>query len=138
MELVIDANILMSALIATEGKTYDMMFNDRIKLFAPEFLFDELEKHRSEIMEKSGLDEHDFELFLTLISSRIEIVPKDEFMQLIPEAEAITPDPNDTEYIALALKMRCAIWSNDKKLREQDKVKIYGTSQLMKLVSKLI
>ncbi len=43
MELIIDANIVMSALIATEGKTFDLVYTDRITLFAPEFLLEELD-----------------------------------------------------------------------------------------------
>ncbi|MEK6928390.1 MAG: hypothetical protein AABW65_00335 [Nanoarchaeota archaeon] len=35
---------------------------------------------------------------------------------------------------ALALKLDCAIWSNDKKLNEQDKVKIYSTEDLIELL----
>ena len=106
MELIVDANIIMSALIATEGKTYDLIFNDRNKLFSPERLFKEFEKHRGEILSKSGLSKADFELFLSLMSSRIEFISKNEFEQFIFKAEKITPDSKDTEYIALALKMR--------------------------------
>jgi len=47
MELVIDANILMSALIKTEGFTFDLIFNDRIKLYSIDKLLVEIEKHKS-------------------------------------------------------------------------------------------
>ena len=109
MELVIDANVLMSALVATAGKTYDLIFNERIKLFSPEFLLEEFEKHKDEILDKSGLSESDFKLFLSLISSEIDFVSKSEFEKLIPQAEGITPDTDDTEYVALALKLKCSI-----------------------------
>ncbi len=132
MELVIDANILMSALIAAEGKTYDIIFNNRIKLFSVDKLSEELEKHKAEILAKSGLSEYDFDVFLSLISAEIEFVPYSELEKFIPEAEKITPDPNDTEYFALALKLKCAIWTNDKKLKEQDTVKVYSTEDLVK------
>ncbi|MBI2152065.1 hypothetical protein HYU21_05030 [Candidatus Woesearchaeota archaeon] len=36
-------------------------------------------------------------------------------------------------YFALALKLNCALWSNDKKLREQSEVKVYNTYELVKL-----
>ena len=134
MELIIDANILFSALIATKSGTYDLIFNDRLKLFAPEYLMQEFNKYKFEILSKSGLDEVDFELFMSLISSRIDFIPKSDFKQFISTAEDITPDPDDTEYFALALKYRCALWSNDKKLKEQDKVKVYSTSEIMKII----
>ena len=131
MELIIDANVLMSALIATKGKTYDLIFNDSIKLFSPEYLLDEFEKHKEEILSKSGLSESDFGLFLSLISSQIELIQYSEFEMFIPKAKELTPDPDDTEYFALALKLKCAIWSNDKKLKQQDEVKVYSTNEVM-------
>lgn len=134
MEFVIDANIFMSALIATEGKTFDLIFNDRIKLFSVEKLLVELEEHKEEILTKSGLSEYDFEVFLSLVSSEIEFVSYSEFEKFIPEAEKITPDQDDTEYFALALKLKCGIWSNDKRLKEQNKVKVYSTSEVIKLI----
>ena len=133
MELVIDANVLMSALVATAGKTYDLIFNERINLFSPEFLLEEFEEHKEEILEKSGLSESDFKLFLSLISSEIEFISKSEFKEFIPQAEKITPDPNDTEYLALALKLKCSIWSNDKRLKNQNKVNICSTGELLKM-----
>lgn len=134
MELVIDANILMSALISTEGKTYDLIFNDRIKLFSVDKLLGGVEKYKEEILAKSGLSEYDFELFLSLISAEIEFIPYSELGKFISEAEKITPDPNDTEYFALAQKIKCAIWSNDKRLKGQGTVKVYSTQDLVKIL----
>ena len=134
MDLVIDANIIISALIATEGKTYDLILNDGIKLASPDKLAEELEKHKLEILEKSGLSGYDLNLFLSIISARINFVPYSEINKFVLEAENISPDQNDTEYFAVALKLRCAIWSNDKKLKTQDKVKVYSTDELVKIL----
>ncbi|MBN1645368.1 hypothetical protein JW851_05035 [Candidatus Woesearchaeota archaeon] len=133
MKLIIDANILMSALIAIKGKTYDLIFDDNIQLYAPEFLTIEIKKHEKEILAKTGLSKPDFELFLSLLRPRINFVSANKFKQLIPKAEKITPDINDTEYIALAIAMKCAIWSNDKKLKEQKTIKIYNTKELIQV-----
>lgn len=134
MELVIDANILMSALVMSEGYTYDLIFNDSIKLFAPEFLLDEIEEHKAEILEKSGLSNEEFELFLSLISSRIEFIPYTEFESFVSEAEKIVFDIDDREYVALALKLNCKIWSNDRKLKQQSQVGVYSTSELIEFI----
>lgn len=133
MELVIDANVIFSALISTEGKTCDLLFSDEIVLFAPEFLQEEFEKHKQEILLKSGLPEVDFDLALSLIFSRIRIIPSSEFKSFIRQAKEVCPDPNDTEYLALALKLSCPIWSNDKELKSQDVVKVYFTRELLEL-----
>ena len=50
------------------------------------------------------------------------------------DAEKISPDPKDAAYIALALKFSCGVWSNDKKLKEQNKVKVYSTGEIMKTI----
>lgn len=133
MELVVDANIIISAVISTESKTCDLLFSDEIILFAPEFLQEEFEKHKQEILLKSGLPEIDFDLALSLIFSRIRFIPFPEFKSFINQAKEICPDPNDTEYFAVALKLGCPIWSNDKELKSQDAVKIYSTRDLLEL-----
>lgn len=132
-ELIIDANILMSALVATSGKTYDLIFSERIKLFSPEFLLEEFENHKKEILEKSKLSDADFKLFLSLISAEIEFVSRTEFEKYIPNASEFTPDSDDTEYFALAMKLKCALWSNDKALKNQDKIKVYNTKELLEI-----
>ena len=134
MEIVIDANIVMSALISTQGKTFDIIFNDRLKLYAPEFLLKEVDKYKNEIIERTRISETEFSLFLALISSRISFTPYSEFEKQIPLAEKITPDENDTEYFALALHLNCGIWTNDAKLKKQERVKIYTTADILKLV----
>lgn len=37
MQLVIDANIVISAIISSAGKTADLIFSEDIELIAPEF-----------------------------------------------------------------------------------------------------
>lgn len=46
MDLVVDANVIFSALIAGQGKTHELLFNNTLQLYAPEFLLEELRKHR--------------------------------------------------------------------------------------------
>ncbi|MBI2664164.1 hypothetical protein HYX10_02375 [Candidatus Woesearchaeota archaeon] len=64
---------------------------------------------------------------------RIVIVPLEELVPYVKEAEKLTPDPDDMAYFALALKLNYAIWSNDKKLKEQNKIKVYSTHELSKI-----
>ena len=134
MELVIDANIIMSALITPGTRTCDILFSNDFMFYAPEFLLEQFLEHRQEIFSKSSLSEEDFNLFLLLISSRIKFISFSEFERFISKAKELCPDPDDMEYFALALKLRCGIWSNDKKLKEQDKVKVYSTKDLIKII----
>jgi predicted nucleic acid-binding protein len=77
MLLVVDANVLFSALIA-RGTTCDLMFSERLQLIAPEFLFRELEEHKDELIEKSSLSEVDFEEFVNSLNVIIDVIPRQD------------------------------------------------------------
>ena len=58
MKLVIDANPLFSALIK-DSFTVNIIVNDNIELYAPEFLFDEFLEHKNEILTKTKRSEEE-------------------------------------------------------------------------------
>ena len=133
MELVIDANILFSALIKN-SLTAELVFNDEIKLYSPEFIIEEFLKYEDEILEKTSRTKGDFVMTMHMLKDIISVVPQEEYSALIVQGKEISPDPNDVLYFALALKLNCAIWSNDTRLKKQDKVKVYSSSEVMKMV----
>ncbi|MGC9200887.1 MAG: PIN domain-containing protein [Candidatus Aenigmatarchaeota archaeon] len=49
----------------------------------------------------------------------------------------MSPDVNDIQYFSLALKMNVPIWSNDKKLKQQSKVKVFSTKDLIEFLSRI-
>ena len=66
----------------------------------------------------------------------VTVVPLDEFKDSWAEAKQISPDPDDVEYLAVALSLNCAIWSKDKDLKEkQSRVKVFSTSDLISFLS---
>ncbi len=132
MDVVVDANVIFAILIK-DGFSYHLLFSERFHLFTPEYVFTEFEKHKEEILRKTERTSADLFKFIEILKRRISIVPLEELTDYIKEAETLTPDPDDMSYFALALKLNCAIWSNDKKLKEQDKIKVYPTHELVKL-----
>jgi predicted nucleic acid-binding protein len=46
------------------------------------------------------------------------------------DAKKISPDPDDVLYFAAAIRIRCGIWSNDKKLKNQEQIPVYSTHDL--------
>ncbi|MFZ2071311.1 MAG: PIN domain-containing protein [Halobacteriota archaeon] len=134
MLLVVDANVLFSAIIA-RGKTCDLIFCEWLQLIVPEFLFMELEEHKEEIIAKSSLSEDDFVEFVNSLKERIDVIPRQEFERFLQEANRISPDPDDTEYFALALKFGAVLWSNEKRLKKQPKVTVFSTSDLISFLS---
>ena len=102
-------------------------------MFTPEYIFTELEKHKEEILEKIERTTEEFFSLVETLKKRIAIIPFEELVPYVEEAEKLTPDPDDMVYFALALKLNCAIWSNDKKLKDQNQIKVYNTHELSKI-----
>ena len=134
MDVVVDANVIIAALISPQGYTADLFFTSPLRIFAPASLFDEIKEHKDELLQKTGLSEFDFDAAFSLLGARVIFFPFTEFLSFIPHAEVISPDPDDVEYLALALKRGCPLWSNDKELKRQTAVSVVSTSELMRLV----
>ena len=136
MRLVIDANRLFSLIIGKRLHSASMVisFSDNVELFAPYRLLAELENNRDEIRLKSGFSHEDFDNFVSVIKLRVKFVPLEEFIDSISDAKIISPHSKDIEYFALALKLDCVIWSDEKLLKEQSKVKVLFTKELFKLL----
>ena len=133
MDLIVDANEIFAALIK-ESKAYELIFDERLHLFTTEFFFAEFKEHSEEIREKTEKTEEELNHLLDVLKKKIMLVHMEELLPYVGEAEKISPDPDDVAYIALALKLKCAIWSQDRKLKEkQSKVKVYSTKDLVKL-----
>ncbi len=83
-------------------------------------------------MSKAKINIGVFGILEKVIAWRVEFVPIAEFKDFLNEAKLVCPDPDDIEYFALALKLGCPIWSNDKALKKQASIKIFSTSELIK------
>ena len=133
MDLVIDANVLFSVLIK-KGKTEEIIFETDLHLFSPEFIFEEFDKYKEKILAKTERSDEEFNDLINILKKKIKIIPNEETEKYISEAKKISPDKKDVDYLALALKLKCAIWSQDRKLKEkQNKVQVYSTEDLVRM-----
>ena len=130
MNLVVDANSAISALIKS-GKSAEILLNFVFDFFTPEFAFEEIEKYKEEILIKTHRSKEEFHNILSGLREIINVMPKEYYEEYLEEAKQNCPDEKDTEYFALALKLKCGIWSNDGDLKKQNKVKIYSTEDLV-------
>ena len=129
MKLVVDANVLFSALIK-DSTSAELLFNENLDLYFPDFIMDEFRKYESIILKKTHRTREQFYGVLNDLNKVIATVQKRDFGRKLAEAKRFCPDKDDVMYFALALEMECALWSNDKKLKCQDRVKIYSTDEL--------
>jgi predicted nucleic acid-binding protein len=132
MKLVIDANVVISALIA-DSKTRELIVTLEPDLVTPAFVHDEVENYEGLIVEKSGMEPDRVAQFIELLFQYIEVVPAAEFYPVIEGAdEAIgDTDPDDVLYLACAIASDAAIWSDDSDFNEQGLVEVYSTSDVI-------
>jgi len=133
LNVVVDANILFAALIK-EGVTAEILTSRKHSFFVPEFILREHEKYKLVLQKKTHRNQQDFDKFLNLLKKYLVVIPKDLIAPYIVEAKKYCPDENDIQYFALALKLNCSIWSNDKRLKNQKEIKILNTNDLMNLL----
>ena len=135
MLLVVDANILIATLIK-DSATRKLLMSEELILITPEFALEEINDHLLELAEKAKADQTAlWQLLVEFIQkAEIKIYPAKEVQTKLKQALAVSPDPNDTMYFALALRENAAIWSNDKELKKQNKVKIVSTKELLGMI----
>ncbi len=131
MKLVLDSNIIFSALIK-ESTTRNIILSDAFDLNAPEYIFNEIAKHKELLLRKSKLDEGEFDALLLLLQKHIHLVSKEKYDEMTTIAEDILKniDITDSPFLALAFSLNCSIWSNDWHFKQQDKVRVYTTKEL--------
>lgn len=134
VELIVDSGIIFTGL-AGIGVTKSLLFSKKLKLFGPEYLFDEVKEHLSRIKLLSSLSSSDVNSLISKLRGHINIVEKSKFEAFLVEANKLISDPDDTEYLALSLSMgKCPIWSNDPHFKEQPLVKVFTTGELVKFL----
>ena len=133
MKIIIDNNILFS-LIKPDSTASKIFENKSIKFIAPEFIKSELDNHSLECMKKSGLSENQFNLRRKEVESRITFYDVTFYKALLKKALKMISDPDDSPYLALALAIKCPIWSNDAHLKEQLPVDVLTTKDLIYLL----
>ena len=79
----------------------------------------------------------DFSKLLQLILKKVVIVPNEVLIPYRKEAFEIVKniDPDDVLFVACALAYHNSIiWSNDRKLKKQSRVKVLNTKEIIKLL----
>lgn len=133
MKIVIDTNVVMAMLIRP-GIPLSLFFRSKLHIFAPGLLLIELENNKELLAKKTSLDETEIDNMIELLHANITFVHEENFLGMRRRATDVCPDVKDVVYFALALHLDCPIWSNEKKLKEQDIIDVYATHELIKLL----
>lgn len=133
MKIIIDTNILMSALIK-DSLTREIILKSDFDFYYPELSFGELKKYKDLILMKSNMNEADYRNLLTKLFNKIKIVREDKITNNLEEAKNIMLkiDPNDVVFIAVSLAVKDSIiWSDDRHFQKQSEIKIITTKEMI-------
>jgi len=119
MKLVVDTNVVFSALLKRDSKEIEIFQSANHDIFIPKFLFVEIFKHKEKIVKVSRLSEEEIlDSFYSLLKYCTifddEDVPESIFHKAFDYVADI--DPKDVVFIASALTIDACLWSGDKKL----------------------
>lgn len=119
--IVIDTNLIFSALLSKSSKIRDIIFEDKNTLISPNFLITEIYKHKNKLIKLSNLDESEFYLYFNEIIENIQFLPIN-FISLESKEKAYALckdiDIKNTPFVALSIELNSPIWTGDKKLKE--------------------
>lgn len=134
MKLVIDSNVLFTFFwkFSAGGNIIALQ---KLKLYSPEFALQEIRGHLSEILAKTGCSEKEFNNLLEELAKLIEFIPLEKYSSFLPDAAKSLSDKDDVDFIALALRLNCPVWSNDPHLKQQSEVLVFTTAELINLLS---
>jgi len=133
MELVVDAAIIFPFFKPDSftRRLFKALYLNRVKLYSPDYLFEELLSLKDKAMECAGISESEFLATYILLETMIEAVPREEYDGFLPQAEEMLKGHGkDVPYFALALKLACPLWSNEKRLKDQDRIIVHSTQEL--------
>ena len=134
--LVVDTNILFAALINPQGKTAQIIIGGYAELYAPDYLLHELEKYKEFLIRKGDYtDAVALEEAVEYLIEEIRIIPFQLYKDEMNHALQITPDPKDSPFVALALKLGAPLWTNDKELKKVKEITVLETKDVIKTIN---
>ncbi len=121
MKLIIDSNIVFSALLNPSSNIGDIILNSQnyFTFYGCDFLRLEIAEHQGKIIELSGYTDREFEEIQYLVFKKIDFFSEStipfEFWKKAAEMVREV-DINDTAFVTLSLFLDLKIWTGDKKL----------------------
>ncbi len=135
MEIVVDTNIIISALLK-DGLTRRILLLSPFDMYTVVCAQEEIEAHRAELLRKSKLTDENLSYLLKFIFDKMDLVSPEEIQPFRDYAIEIMKeiDIDDAPFLAAAMMLGCPIWSNDAHLKVQRMVKVFTTEEILPLL----
>lgn len=139
MKVVVDTNIVFSALLTPNGAISDILLNSTgiFDFYTPTFLLEELGHHHQKLLKLSAFSEQELSFMKRMVLKKIEFIElelvSDPFWKTAIKMTSPI-DEFDTPFVALSLALGASLWTSDKKLvkglRLQDADWVVNTANL--------
>jgi predicted nucleic acid-binding protein len=113
--LVLDANILMRAVLGRHARALLAKYGKRIEFVAPDVAFEEARRHLPQVLERRKLQAELFMAFFDSLSNVVQTVELEAYsgFEAIARERLARRDEDDWPILAAALALRCPIWTED-------------------------
>ena len=130
MKLVLDNNILFSLMSPRSSASY-LFSMIRSDFFAPDSIKSEFTEHKGKCLLYSKLSGHEFDIRQAEMEKGIKFFGISLYGDFLAKSLNALPDPDDAEVLALALRLKSQIWSNDPHLKQQSLAEVFTTKELI-------
>jgi len=137
MKLVVDTNVLFSFFKKESTTRKIITLVDLFELFTLRSRVEELAKHAEEICSKARITPEEFSKSLRELEIFVNVIDDADVAMYAEEAKKLSPHEEDIPCFALSLAIKAPIWSNEEAFKRQDKIRVFSTFELIKLLSKL-
>jgi predicted nucleic acid-binding protein len=113
--LVLDANILIRAVLGNRVRTLLCQYGASVRFFAPESAFAEAREHLPSILAKRGIPSSEGLAVLDTLTAIVQEVNLDTYFSFEQTARQRLAgrDLEDWPVLATALAMQCPVWTED-------------------------
>jgi len=145
MKIVVDTNIIFSALLNSNYTIGNILFNseDHFEFYSCGYMRHEIQKHWEKLKHVSKLSDQQLQTSYDLVLSKLTFINEG----LIPveiwiSAEKITEqiDKDDIDFVALTKFLNAHLWTGDKVLynglKKRNFDKLLNTAELLKMRNK--
>lgn len=133
MKIVVDTNVVFSAILNTDSQLGDLLLNSTgtFDFYTCHLLREELDNHKARIIAMAGYSESDYAEIAYQVVRPLQFISEEligfEFWQ-----QAIhfvrDVDMDDVAFVALTEFMNCKLWTGDQKLLKGIRAKGYSNA----------
>lgn len=113
--IVVDANILIRAVLGTRVRDLILEHASTVKFFAPDVAYADARKYLPALLEKRGVKSGAAMKVLDSLETIVQIVDRDLYVGLQLQAleRIAVRDADDWPILACAMSIGCAVWTED-------------------------